>query len=112
MSTPQTLSGPSLITHHISNSPVVLFMKGTPEQPACGFSNFVVRVLRGLGVPFVGVDILTDPGLREDLKAFSNWPTFPQLYVNKVFIGGCDITRDLLASGELQTLLAPYQQTQ
>jgi monothiol glutaredoxin len=85
---------------------VVLYMKGTPVFPQCGFSAQAVQILNMLGVKFKGVDVLTDPGLRQGIKDFSNWPTIPQLYIKSEFIGGCDIMRDMLQSGELQKALA------
>lgn len=90
----------------IKNNAVVLFMKGTPDQPRCGFSSLVVQVLDHLGVEFAGVDVLQDNDLREGIKAFSDWPTIPQLYVKEEFVGGADIVRELFQSGELKTLLA------
>ncbi len=93
------------IRQEIEENPVVLFMKGTPMFPQCGFSAAVVQVLSNMGVKFKGVDVLTDPGLREGIKQFSNWPTIPQLYVKGEFVGGCDIVREMFSAGELQTLL-------
>ncbi len=84
---------------------VVLFMKGTPAFPMCGFSAAVVQVLNNMGVQYKGIDVLTDPGLRQGIKEFSNWPTIPQLYVKGEFVGGCDIVREMYASGELAELL-------
>jgi monothiol glutaredoxin len=98
----------SYIQQEIDACPVVLFIKGTAEHPMCGFSRVVVRILQGLKVPFKAIDIFDHPTLRDDLKIFSQWPTFPQLYVNGQFIGGCDIVRELYTCGDLQTLLAPY----
>jgi monothiol glutaredoxin len=94
------------IEREISEHDVVLFMKGTPVFPQCGFSNFVVRVLSHLGVKFKGVDVLRDPALRLGIKAFSDWPTVPQLYVKGEFVGGCDIVREMFETGELAQLLA------
>jgi monothiol glutaredoxin len=91
----------------IADNPIVLFMKGVPAAPQCGFSAGVVKVLDALGVPYVGVNVLADPFLREGIKEYSDWPTIPQLYVNGEFIGGCDIVRELYGSGELQALVAP-----
>jgi monothiol glutaredoxin len=85
---------------------VVLYMKGTPVFPQCGFSAQAVQILNMLGVKFKGIDVLTDPSLRQGIKDFSNWPTVPQLYIRGEFIGGCDIMRDMLQSGELQKTLA------
>jgi monothiol glutaredoxin len=89
----------------ISDNPVVLFMKGTPEFPQCGFSGQVVQILDYLGAPVVGVNILEDAEIRQGIKDFANWPTIPQLYVKGEFVGGCDITREMFQSGELQALL-------
>ncbi len=93
------------IRDDISSNDVVLYMKGTPVFPQCGFSAAVVQVLTHLGVKFKGIDILTDPSLRQGVKEFANWPTIPQLYVKGEFIGGCDIIREMYQSGELQELL-------
>ena len=89
----------------ISENPVVLFMKGTPAFPQCGFSGQVVQILDYLGAPVVGVNILEDAEIRQGIKDFANWPTIPQLYVKGEFVGGCDITREMFQSGELQALL-------
>src|SRR5258707_14202904 len=94
------------IKRDVADNDVVLYMKGTPVFPQCGFSAAVVQVLTHLGVKFKGVDILTDPSLRQGIKEFSNWPTVPQLYVKGEFVGGCDIVREMYQSGELQQLLA------
>lgn len=91
----------------IADTPVVLFMKGVPAAPQCGFSASVVKVLEALGVPFEGINVLADPFLREGIKEFSDWPTIPQLYVNGEFVGGSDIVREMYESGELQALVAP-----
>ena len=93
------------ITQEITDNDVVLFMKGTPVFPQCGFSASVVQVLSHLGVKFKGIDVLQDPGLRQGVKDFSNWPTIPQLYVKGEFVGGCDIIREMFQEGELQDLL-------
>jgi monothiol glutaredoxin len=92
----------SRIRQELAENSVVLFMKGTPMFPQCGFSAAVVQVLTHMGVKFKGIDVLTDPSLREGVKQFANWPTLPQLYVKGEFIGGCDIVRDMYESGELQ----------
>lgn len=92
------------IRQEITETPVVLFMKGTPMFPQCGFSAAVVQALSNMGVKFKGIDVLSDPGLREGIKQFTNWPTIPQLYVGGEFVGGCDIVREMYASGELQQL--------
>ena len=90
----------------VQSSKVMLFMKGTKQFPACGFSNSVVQILTKEGVPFQTFNILADPEVRQGLKEYSNWPTFPQLYVNGELIGGCDITIEMYKSGELKQLLA------
>ena len=94
------------ISQEIAENDVVLFMKGTPVFPQCGFSATVVQVLSHLGVKFKGIDVLQDPGLRQGIKDFSDWPTIPQLYVKGEFVGGCDIIREMFQSGELQDHLA------
>jgi len=94
------------IRQDITENPVVLYMKGTPIFPQCGFSSTVVQILSRVGVKFKGIDILTDPSLREGIKSFPDWPTIPQLYVQGEFVGGCDIIREMYESGELQTLLS------
>ncbi|MGH2342114.1 Grx4 family monothiol glutaredoxin [Segnochrobactraceae bacterium EtOH-i3] len=88
----------------VKGTDVVLFMKGTPSFPQCGFSGQVVQILDYLGVPYEGVNVLADMALREGIKAYSNWPTIPQLYVKGEFVGGCDIVREMFQAGELQTL--------
>ncbi|MEJ1996060.1 MAG: Grx4 family monothiol glutaredoxin [Limibacillus sp.] len=93
------------IQQDIDGNEVVLFMKGTPVFPQCGFSAAVVQVLSHLGVRFKGINVLDDPGLRQGIKDFSSWPTIPQLYVKGEFVGGCDIIREMFQSGELQELL-------
>ncbi|MHA1601158.1 MAG: Grx4 family monothiol glutaredoxin [Alphaproteobacteria bacterium] len=93
------------IRQEVQSNDVVLFMKGTPVFPQCGFSAAVVQVLSHLGVKFNGIDVLQDPGLRQGIKDFSNWPTVPQLYVKGEFVGGCDIIREMFQAGELQSLL-------
>ena len=93
------------IGEEIAANDVVLFMKGTPQFPQCGFSAAVTNVLSQLGVPFKGVDVLADDAIRQGIKAFSNWPTIPQVYVKGEFVGGCDIVREMYQSGELQRLL-------
>ena len=89
------------IESEISSHAVVLFMKGTPIFPQCGFSAMVVQVLSHMGIKFKSVDVLTEPDVREGIKKFSNWPTIPQLYVNNEFVGGADIIREMYESGEL-----------
>jgi monothiol glutaredoxin len=93
------------IKQHITASPVVLFMKGTPDFPQCGFSAQTVGALRSVGAEFHAVNIFEDPELRDELKRYSNWPTFPQLYVNGELVGGCDIALEMYQSGELKSLL-------
>jgi monothiol glutaredoxin len=90
------------IANAVAENPVILFMKGEPEQPRCGFSAVVVQILDHLGVDFVGVDVLQSEPLREGIKAFSDWPTIPQLYVKGEFVGGADIVREMFQSGELK----------
>jgi len=93
------------IRQEISAHRVVLFMKGTPGSPYCGFSAAIVAILEGLNVPFKAIDVLPEPELRQALKVYSDWPTIPQLYVGGTFIGGCDIVREMDQSGELTSLL-------
>ena len=93
------------IQQEIDENPVLVFMKGTPMFPQCGFSAAVVQALSLLGVKFKGIDVLTDPSLRQGIKDFSNWPTIPQLYVKGEFVGGCDIVREMFQTGELKALL-------
>ena len=94
------------IENEVKSNDVVLFMKGTPQFPMCGFSGQVVQILDYLGVPFKGLNVLESDELRQGIKAFSNWPTIPQLYVKGEFVGGCDIVREMYSTGELQKLLA------
>ena len=93
------------IKSQITAQPVVLFMKGTPDFPQCGFSAQTVAALRALGASFHAVNIFEDPELRDALKRYSNWPTYPQLYVNGELVGGCDIALQMYHSGELKTLI-------
>jgi len=93
------------IRQDITDNPVVLFMKGTPAFPQCGFSAAVVQALNDLGVEYKGVDVLIDPSLRQGIKDFTDWPTIPQLYVKGEFVGGSDIVREMLEAGELRQLL-------
>ena len=92
----------SLIQNHIDNNEVCLFMKGTPDAPQCGFSMAVANILKILEVNFKGVNVLADQNLREGIKIFSDWPTIPQLYVKKEFVGGCDIVKEMFENGELK----------
>ena len=94
------------IEREINDHDVVLFMKGTSVFPQCGFSAVMVRVLSHLGVKFKGIDVLSDPALRQGIKVFADWPTVPQLYVKGEFIGGCDIVREMFETGELGQFLA------
>lgn len=95
----------TLIETEVRSNDVVLFMKGTPQFPQCGFSGQVVQILDYLGVPYKGVNVLEDPAIRDGIKSYSNWPTIPQLYVKGEFVGGCDITREMFQAGELQELM-------
>ena len=94
----------SLIQNHIDNNEVCLFMKGTPEAPQCGFSMAVSNMLKILEVNFKGINVLEDQSLREGIKVFSDWPTIPQLYIKKEFVGGCDIVKEMHETGELLEL--------
>jgi monothiol glutaredoxin len=94
------------IKKQLESYPVLLYMKGTPDFPQCGFSAKTVSVLRAAGAKFAYINIFEDPEIREGLKAYSNWPTFPQLYVDGELVGGCDIAVELYESGELQKILA------
>ena len=94
------------IQAEIDTNDVVLFMKGTPVFPQCGFSAMVVQILNHLEIPFKGVDVLADSNLREGIKAFTNWPTIPQLYVKGEFVGGCDIVREMYENDELKDHVA------
>jgi monothiol glutaredoxin len=91
--------------------PIVLFMKGSPSRPQCGFSAAVVQVLRHYGVPFHAIDVLADPPVRQAIKTFSDWPTIPQLYVDGAFIGGCDIVLEMHKTGELAEVLGTHRAT-
>ena len=88
----------------VESAPIVLFMKGTPQFPMCGFSSRTVKALTEIGVPFVSVNVLDDPEVRANLPRYSNWPTFPQLFIAGELIGGCDITLELYESGELERI--------
>ncbi len=94
-----------LIGNQVKENPVMLYMKGTPSQPQCGFSLQVVKVLHATGVEFSSVNILEYPAIREGIKQFSDWPTLPQLYIAGEFIGGCDIVTDMFKTGDLEKLL-------
>ena len=95
----------NLIQGHIDNNEVCLFMKGTPDAPQCGFSMAVSNMLKILEVNFQGINVLEDQNIREGIKVFSDWPTIPQLYIKKEFVGGCDIVKEMYESGELAKLL-------
>jgi monothiol glutaredoxin len=97
------------IAQAIGENPVILFMKGTPEQPMCGFSARTVGALQALGAPFAAVDILPDPRIRQELSAISQWPTIPQLFVKGELVGGCDIVTEMFESGELAQALGVEQ---
>ena len=94
----------SLIQNHIDNNEVCLFMKGTPDAPQCGFSMAVANILKILEVNYKGINVLEDQSLRDGIKTFSDWPTIPQLYIKKEFVGGCDIVKEMYSSGELAKL--------
>ena len=91
----------NLIQNHIDSNEICLFMKGTPDAPECGFSMAVANILKLMEVNFKGVNVLVDQNLRQGIKEFSEWPTIPQLYIKKEFVGGCDIIKEMYASGEL-----------
>ena len=93
------------IEEYINTNEVCLFMKGTPEAPQCGFSMAVSNVLKHLNINFKGINVLEDENLRQGIKEFSDWPTIPQLYVKKEFIGGCDIIKEMYENGELKKIL-------
>jgi monothiol glutaredoxin len=96
------------IQQQVSSNPVMLYMKGTPQFPQCGFSATAVQILKACGVGrFGSVNVLEDADIRQGIKEFANWPTIPQLYINGEFVGGCDIMREMYQSGELQKLLEP-----
>jgi len=106
MSEAMTDPAHDFIAKTIQDHQVVLFMKGVPEQPRCGFSAVVVQILDHLGVDFVGVDVLQNDALREGIKSFTDWPTIPQLYVKGEFVGGADIVREMFQTGELKPFMA------
>jgi monothiol glutaredoxin len=93
------------IESEVKSNDVVLFMKGTPQSPMCGFSGQIVQILDHLGVPYKGLNVLDSEELRQGIKAYSNWPTIPQLYVKGELVGGCDIVREMFQAGELQEML-------
>jgi len=106
MSEAMTDPAHALIAKTLQDHQVVLFMKGVPEQPRCGFSGLVVQILDHMGVDFVGVDVLQDDSLRDGIKTFTDWPTIPQLYVKGEFVGGADIVREMFQNGELKPFLS------
>jgi monothiol glutaredoxin len=95
----------NLIQNHIDNNEVCLFMKGTPDAPQCGFSMAISNMLKILEVNFKGVNVLEDQNIREGIKVYSDWPTIPQLYIKKEFVGGCDIIKEMYENGELKKVL-------
>jgi len=93
------------IAETVKSHPIVVFVKGSPEAPMCGFSKAVMDIFQRLGTQFKTVDVLSDPDIREGVKEFTQWPTIPQIFINGEFVGGCDIVRDLFAKGELETMV-------
>jgi monothiol glutaredoxin len=102
----KSMSIEQFIENEVKSNDVVLFMKGTPQFPQCGFSGQVVQILDHIGVPFKGLNVLESSELRDGIKVYSNWPTIPQLYVKGEFVGGCDIIREMFQAGELQELFS------
>ncbi len=100
----------TVIAEQIQNNPVILYMKGTPSFPQCGFSAKTVQILKNCGVKIAAVNVLDDMDIRQGIKDYSQWPTIPQLYIQGEFIGGCDIVTEMYASGELQEKLAAVKQ--
>jgi monothiol glutaredoxin len=94
------------IQNHIDSNEICLFMKGTPDAPQCGFSMAVTNILKILEVNFTGINVLEDQSIREGVKIFSDWPTIPQLYIKKEFVGGCDIIKEMYENGELKKILS------
>ena len=101
----ETMSIEQFIDNEVKSNDVVVFMKGTPQFPMCGFSGQVVQILDHIGVPYKGLNVLDSDELRNGIKVYSNWPTIPQLYVKGEFVGGCDIIREMFQAGELQSLM-------
>ncbi|MFV1993000.1 MAG: Grx4 family monothiol glutaredoxin [Acidiferrobacterales bacterium] len=93
------------ISEQVNNNKVMLYMKGTPQFPQCGFSGKAIQILQACGTEFGSADVLADPDIRQGIKDFSNWPTVPQLYVNGQFVGGCDIMIEMYENGELQKVI-------
>jgi monothiol glutaredoxin len=107
--TEQAMSVQDTIRDQVKSNRVVLYMKGTPQFPQCGFSATVVEILKRTGVTeYLAVDVLKDPEIRQGIKDYANWPTIPQLYVNGEFVGGCDILREMYEAGELPQVFAPH----
>lgn len=100
------MSGLDRIKQQVEGNPIVLYMKGTPQFPRCGFSSRAAEILKACGTPFLAVNVLEDPDINQDLPKYANWPTLPQLYVQGELIGGCDIMTELYQKGELQQLVA------
>ena len=100
-----------MIQDHVTKNPVMLYMKGNPQQPMCGFSATVTKILQSYSIDFSSVNVLDYPTLRDGIKTFSNWPTIPQLYINGEFIGGCDIVKTMHENGELKELLETIPRT-
>jgi monothiol glutaredoxin len=98
-----------LIKEQIANHKILLYMKGTPQFPQCGFSSRACQALKAVGAEFASIDILANPDIRETLPSYANWPTFPQLYINQELIGGCDIITELYQTGELKKLVEQAQ---
>jgi len=99
-----------LIKETVTSNPVVLYMKGNPKFPQCGFSNMATQILDACNVKYISVDVLADQAVREGIKVYANWPTIPQLYIGGEFVGGSDIMRSMYESGELQTLLERFKE--
>lgn len=99
------------LAQQIKDNKILIFMKGTPEFPQCGFSAAVIEVFNAMKTPYQTVNVLEDPEVREGIKAFSNWPTIPQIYIDGKFIGGCDIVREMYSRGELQPLVTGATQS-
>ena len=95
----------SKIDEKVKNNKVMVYMKGTPDFPQCGFSAHTVEILKSYGLPFASDDVLADPAVRDGIKRYSNWPTIPQVYINGEFVGGCDIVREMHATGDLHKLM-------
>ncbi len=93
------------IDQHVKETPILIFMKGNPQFPMCGFSAATIQIFDSLGVPYQTVDVLQDPGVRDGIKRYSNWPTIPQVYVKGEFVGGCDIIQEMHQSGELEPIV-------